>query len=77
MKFEVANQHTTESTNDSSTEPAYDSLTSHSAPLLQPWSDPMSDDATTDLSFGYTIGVFPNINSASDNQIATLTETDS
>ena len=37
----------------------------------------MSDDATTDLSFGYTIGVFPNINSASDNQIATLTETDS
>ena len=35
----------------------------------------MSDDATTDLSFGDTIGVFPNINLASDNQFATLVET--
>ena len=34
----------------------------------------MSDDATTDLSFGDTIGVFPNINLASDNQFATLAE---
>ena len=75
MNFEQSNQVITESTNSPSIEPDYDSLTSQSAPLLQPWSDPISEDAATDLSSCDKFGVFPNINFAFDNRIATLAET--